>query len=86
MCISFRSEKKTKCQPGTLTAAHLDGNVVDVQEAEVVRDSLDPEHDPSGQGDEVAVEGLGDEGERPRRPQVALDHLRPSVVVSNVKS
>lgn len=68
----------TYTPPPTKKKQHLDGNVVDVEQADVVRDGLDPEHDPCGQGDEVAVEGLGDEGERPRRPEVALDHLCPA--------
>lgn len=56
---------------------YLDGDVVDVQQADLIRDGLDPEHDPGGQGDEVAVEGLRDEGERSRGPEVALDNLVP---------
>lgn len=56
--------------------AHLNGDVVDVQEADVVRRDLDAEHDPRRQRDEVAVQGFGDERERARCPQVALDHLQ----------
>lgn len=56
---------------------YLHGDVVDVQQADLIRHGLDPEHDPRGQRDEVAVEGLGDEGERSRGPEVALDNLVP---------
>lgn len=54
---------------------HLDRNVVDVQEADVIRYGLHAEHYSRGQRDEVAVERFRDERERSRGSEIALDHL-----------
>ena len=44
-------------------------------ERDVVRFAWVTHHDLRGQSDEVNVEGLGDEGKRPGRPEIALDDL-----------